>query len=190
VALTDLERLRLRIADRARLVLYETVGLGDGLSLGFQTRGVPVFPDSEAVVIVSGSLTTVLYPGADYTVDYALGLLRLNIAPAAGESVVVAYQWTAFSDAELTDCLAQAGENVNNAAILALQALLADSDRWIKYTLGQETVDRIAARDAVLSLIEQLKGGRTGVVGLVKADTPYRECLLSPFIEQVCDGAG
>lgn len=187
MAFSALERLRLLIADRARLVLHETVGVGDGITLAFQTRGVPVFPDSEAAVVVSGSLTTVLYPGADYTFDYALGLLRLNIAPAAGESVVMAYQWAAFSDAELTDLLAQAGENVSNAAILALQSLLADSDRWIKYTLGQETVDRIAARDAVLSLIEQLRGGRTGVVGLVKADTDYRECLMSPFIEQECE---
>jgi hypothetical protein len=182
----DLARLRLLIADRARLVLHETVGLGDGLTLAFQTRGAPVFPDSEAVVVISGSLTTVLYPGADYTLDYDLGLLRLNVAPPAGERVQVAYQWAAFSDAELTDCLAQAGENVNNAAILALQSLLADSDRWIKYTLGQETVDRIAARDAVLSLIEQLKADRGGVGGLVQADSDYRRCLLTPFIEQEC----
>jgi hypothetical protein len=186
VALSDLARLRLLIADRARLVLHETVGLGDGLTLAFQTRGAPIFLASEAVVVISGSLTTVLYPGADYTLDYDLGLLRLNVAPADGERVQVAYRWAAFSDAELTDLLAQAG-SVSGAAVLALQALLADADRWIKYTLGQETVDRIAARDAVLSLIEQLKADRAGVGGLVQADSDYRLCLMAPFVEQECE---
>jgi hypothetical protein len=48
-------------------------------------------------------------------------------------------------------------------------------------------VDRIAARDAVLSLIEQLKADRGGVGGLVQADSEYRRCLLAPFIEQECE---
>lgn len=187
MALTDLERLRLRIADRPRMVISEDVGLGDGVRLGFQTRGAPIFPDSEAVVIASGNLTTVLYPGADYSLDYDLGLLRLDSAPLAGEAVRLAYRWAAFSDAELTDLLAQAGGDNAGAAVLALQSLLADADRWIKYTLGQETVDRIAARDAVLSLIEQLKADRGGVGGLVQADSDYRLCLMAPFVEQECE---
>lgn len=189
MALTNLERLRLQVADRRRLVLHEVAGFGDELTLAFQVRGAPVFVGSLSVVIVSDSLTTVLYEGPDYSFDYALGLLRLQNAPAAGERVQCSYQWAAFADAELEDVLLQYSNDNDlvKSSIAVLQMVLADSDRFIKYTLGQEAVDRSQARQAITDLLKQLQGNQLGgLVGLVQANTTYRECLMSPYLEQDC----
>ncbi len=187
MALSNLERLRLQVADRPRLVLHEIVGIGDGLSLAFQSRGVPVFVNSETVVLVSDSVTQVLTTGADYTFDYDLGLLRLTEAAPTGDRVQVSYRWAAFSDVELEDVLENNGASVRRAAIAVLQMLLADTDRFLKYTLGQEVVDRIGSRDALMALLSELRKYQRGVVSLVLADTAYRECLMAPFIEQTCE---
>jgi hypothetical protein len=183
----SLDRLRLQIADRRRLVLHEIVGWGDGLALAFQTRGAPVVEGSVSVAVISDSLTTVLYDGPDWTFDYALGFLRLENPPDAGDRVQVSYQWSSFSDVELETLLTEAGGDVAAAAILALQMVLADGDRFIKYTLGQETVDRGAARQAVVNLLDEMRGHQAGLVGLVHADSDYRRCLMAPYLEQTCD---
>lgn len=188
--LTALERLRLTIADRERLVLHEVVGLGDSLTLAFQTRGAPVVVGSETIAVVStasGGIIQVFTPGAGYTIDYRLGLIRFSSPPAVDDEVRVSYRWFAFSDEELSDILLRSGGDVSGAAILALQMVLADTDRFIRYTLGQETVDRAAARDAITALLDLLKADRGGMVGMVQADTPYRECLMYPFLEQKCN---
>lgn len=187
MSLTNLERLRLQVADRRRLVLHEVVGIGDGISLGFQSRGAPVFEGSESVAIIYDTLTVVLQPGADYQFDFALGLLRLNVPADPGGRVQMSYQWAVFSDAELVDVLDQTGEDVSKSAIMVLRMVLADGDRFIKYTLGQEVVDRDAARKAIVDLLEELGDGQLGIVGVVLADSTYRKCLMFPYLEQNCD---
>lgn len=177
MSLTDLARLRLQIADRPRVILRETLGSGDGATLSFLLTLAPVVAASETIM-VGGA------PVAAYTLDDATGLLIFDAAPAANAAVVATYTWTTFSDAELEDLLDQ-GLSVTRAAIQAIQWLLADSDRFLKYTFGQESVDRSASRDALTKLLERLEGqlGR-GAVSLIKADTPCREALLYPFIQQ------
>jgi len=188
MALTDIQRLRLRVADKARLSLHEDVGVGDGLSLAFRTQFAPIQAGSMAVVVISGSLSTVLLEGSGWTLDYDTGLLRLSDAPDVGSVVRVAYQWTAFSDAELEDFLLQAGASVDRAALLVVESLLADGERFLKYTLGQETVDRGAARAALEKLLDQLyqrvARGQPAVV-MAQPDTYAEDVLMSPFVEQL-----
>ena len=194
MALTNLERLRLQIADRRRLVMHEVAGVSDGQSKGYQVRGIPVFSGTLSVVLSLDGVVTILAEGIDFTFDYALGLLILNTAAGSGAFIQCSYQWATFSDAELNDVLLQSGfeslgnDDVTKASILALQMVLADGDRFIKYTLGQEMVDRSQARQAIVDLIAQLQGNAlSGLVGIVEANSVYRECLMSPYLEQNCD---
>jgi len=179
MALTDLERLRLQIQDRPRLALRESLDVGDGVTTTFLTQLHPVLADSETV-LVNG---VVQEAGTDYTLIGALGALEFTTAPGSGLPVACTYQWAAFSDVELEDLLERYA-TVRRAAIAALEMLLADTDRFLKYTFGQESVDRSATREGLEKLLERLERSAGGPVVIVKADTPCREALLEPFIEQ------
>lgn len=185
MTLTDLARLRLKINDRRRVTLRETVGLGDGGSTRYQTQMHPVAVDSEEVS-VAGTFQT---PTTDYTIDTDLGLLTFTSPPASGEEVVVSYQWSAFSDAELEDFLDRYA-NVTRAAIVALEAILADYDRFIKYTFGQESVDRSAAHKTISDLLDRLEQEMRGSARLVRANTPERENQLKPYVVPEYNDAG
>jgi len=179
MALTDLERLRLAIADRPRVALREQVGVGDGVSTQFQTQLFPVVDTSETV-LVNG------VPSAAYALDAATGVLTFTSAPLSEAQIVATYSWSVFSDAELQDLLDQ-GVSVPRAAIQAIMWLLADSERFLKYTFGQESVDRSEAREGLERLLQTLSTSLThGAVKLVLADSDYRKCLMSPFIQQEC----
>ncbi|HNT74394.1 MAG TPA: hypothetical protein PKH77_05175 [Anaerolineae bacterium] len=184
MALSDLERLRLQIQDRPRLALRESLDVGDGITTTFLTQLHPVLDGSETV-LVNGVPQVA---GINYTFTYALGAIEFVVAPGSGHPVVCTYQWAAFSDAELEDLLEQYA-TVRRAAIAALEILLADTERFIKYTFGQESVDRSATREGLERLLDRLERSAAGPVVIVKADTPCREALLEPFVEQgfTCD---
>ena len=176
MALTDLQRLRLTVADRTRLIVNETLGIGDGAARTFQTQMAPVV---EAAVRVGGSVQD---EDTDYTLDTDLGRIVFTVAPADGAEIVSTYLWTVFSDAELEDALTRNG-SVNQAAIEALRWLLADSERFIKYTHGYETVDRSEARKAIENLIDRLEAQAGAPAGVVKATSGAEEALLAPFLD-------
>lgn len=187
MALSALERLRLKVSDKAHLVLNEGVGIGDAVMCGFQTRGAPVAINTETIAVKSGGVT-VVYPLHDgYSFDYDLGLITFETAPAAEAQVMASYVFTAFSDVEMLDFLEQTDQSVDGAAVLAIHSLLADGDRFIKYTLGQESADRAQARQALADLLADLRTTQKGPDGIVLADSPFRECLMNPFLEQKCN---
>ena len=177
MALTALERLRLKIADRPRALLNDPVGVGDGESVQFRVRLAPVVEDSD-VVLVAG---VVQERDEDYTISLATGTLTFATAPTSGDAIVAGYSWVAFSDAELQDVLDRF-PSIDGAALEVITWLLADADRFLKYTFGQESVDRSSARDALQYLQERLGALSGAPVGLVKADTVERETLMEPFI--------
>ncbi len=179
MALSDLERLRLQIQDRKRVALRERLGDGDGAARHFLTQLHPLVSGSETVLVDNVQKVN----GIDYSLDCDLGLLTFTTAPASGKSVCATYQWSTFSDTELEDLLDQRG-SVRRAAIAALEMLLADAERFLKYTFGQESVDRTATREALTQAIERLEKSGDGPLALVKADTPYREGLLYPYLPQ------
>ena len=165
MALTDLERLRLLIADRPRVILQEIIGTGDGSETLFLLQMAPVVAESETIT-VNGTVQT---RDTDYTLDNGVGLVTFTAAPAAGAELKATYRWTTFSDEELQDLLDQ-GLSVTRAAIQAIEWLLADTDRFIKYTFGQESVDRTSAREGLEHLLAGLRQQLSGPVTLVKAD--------------------
>ena len=177
MALSALERLRLAIADRPRVALREQVGLGDGLRTTFQTQLSPLEEASETVLINE-------VPTSGYAIHYPTGVLEFTNPPLSAEVILITYRWTAFSNAELGDLLDRF--DLRRAAIQALEWLLADSERFMKYTFGQESVDRGAAREGLLKLLERLESQTgSGAVVLVQADTAEQRALLHPFQGEV-----
>jgi len=190
MAVTDLRRVRLQIADLPRRVIREQIGVGDGYVTKFQAQLWPILELIDAVVILStvsvriAGVETVKVRVDDYDIELGAGVVTFVVAPVADAQVFAAYYWAVFTDGDLNDLLSRNGDNVTLAAMGAIQWLLADSDRFIKYTFGQETVDRTASRKGLLDLYAMLRGRLGAPVGLVKARSDDREELMAPFIEQ------
>jgi len=179
MALTDLQRLRLLVSDRERAILTEVLGEGDTTTVDFKTMVGPVVLDSDSVWVAGVAQVR----GVDYTIALDLGIITFAVAPGASEVVTCSYRWTTFTDEELEDVL-ERKPNVYSAAIEVVGWLLANRDLFLKYTFGQETVDRSASRDALESLLDELRGMTGSPIGLVKATTPERERLMFPFVQQ------
>jgi hypothetical protein len=177
MAVTDLSRLRTQIADRPRLGLNEGLGLGDGVLVHFRVIGTPVLAGS-FYLYVNGTLQV---EGVAYVLDYDLGLVTFTAAPAIGATVVATYQWATFTDEVLEDLLLT--RSVEGAAARAISWILADVDLFMKYTYGQEGVDRSASRAGLQRLYDDLIGF-DAPFALELADTPDREAVMEPFIEQ------
>ena len=177
MAVTDLSRLRTQIADRPRLGLNEALGLGDGVLVHFRVIGTPVLAGS-FTLFVNGVLQV---EDVAYTLDYDLGLVTFAAAPAIGATIVATYQWATFTDEALNDLLLT--HSVEGAAARAIQWILADIDLFMKYTYGQEQVDRSASRAGLERLYDQLVV-LDAPFSLALADTPDREAVMEPFIEQ------
>lgn len=176
MALTDLQRLRLKIQDRVRLSLEEVLGIGNDARTRYRTPMSPIVIDSEEIRLDSD----VQEPEVDYVIDNALGLITLTAAPPTGVQVIASYQWSIFSDEELLDFL-EVYTDVTRAAIAALKTVLADHDRFIKYKFGQESVDRSGAREAIKDLIDRLEEEIRGRARIIVADTPRRKKSILPY---------
>lgn len=189
--MTPLEELRLRINDRARLALNEVVGVGGTAPLlDYRLQFAPVVVGSDVLRTRAGAVLTPLVPAVGYVLTEATGLVTLAGALASGTELLATYTWTVFADAELTDILTQYQDRAAVAALVCVRMLLADSDRFIKYTLGQETVDRARALEALRALLEQLQaeiaGGNNAGPYLADVDS-YEEYLLAPWVTQVAE---
>lgn len=183
MALSTLDRLRVSVADRPRLVTEEIMGVGDASREYFRLQ-LPVIVDDSEVITVAGVEQTE-GAGSDYLIDYGIGLVTFN-APPSADAVVKAtkYQWTTFSDAELEDALTQSSDNVLQAAIQVVQWLLVDTERFMKYFLGQEMVDRSSGVAALKTMIEQFRSSLGAPIGIVRATTTDLEDAMEPLIEQ------
>lgn len=181
MAVSDLDRLRVSVADRLRLVTEEILGVGDGSRTFFRLQ-LPVIVAGSEVIYIAGVEST---RGTDYSVDYNTGLVTF-VSPPAADAVIKAgkYTWTTFSDGELSDALGQNNNNVLQAAIQVVQWLLVDTERFMKYFLGQEMIDRSSGVAALETMIEQFKSSLGAPIGIVRATTVEMEEAMEPFIEQ------
>ena len=184
MALTNLQRLRLKIADKPRHIINETLGIGNGVLAAFRTQLWPLADDSDAIMMREGAVGRVQVRGQDYTVECDTGVIYFTTAPPEEAEVIAAYKWYVFTDVELVGLLTQYNNNVTRAAMEAIRWLLADTDRFIKYRFGQETVDRSASRQALWDLLNELRTKVGAPIGLVMADTAARDEAMAPFIEQ------
>lgn len=174
--LTALQRLRVTVSDPIRVVLREPVGSANESWVEFQTQMYPILT-SPIKVWVGGVLQT-----TGYTLETEQGLITFDSAPTSGE-VTCSYRWSVFSDAVLNDLLDRTA-TVNQAAIQVVEWLLADTNLLLKYSYGQNAVDRSSVIKGLEVLLQRLRAKIGAPSGVVLADTPDRRDLMEPFLEQ------
>jgi len=151
--MTDLEYIRLTLNLPRRVILREALGTGDGKAVRYQTRLWPIIEESE-VVRVAGTVKT---RTIDYTIDCITGLIIFVTAPASAAAVDADYNWSVFNDAQINELLDRYNDQVIQTMRDLVMALIANSDLFIKYTTGMESVDRTRALDALKGLYDELK---------------------------------
>lgn len=183
MAVNDLDRLRLYTADRPRLVLDEIMGYGDGARTFYEIQMVPINLDSEVIIVNSVAQVR----DTDYSIDFDIGLVTFA-APVTADQLIKAtkYTWTTFTDAELEDVLDRQGDDVVRASIDVIQWLLVDVERFMKYFLGQEMIDRNIGVKALEGMLERLQSIIGSPAEVILADTPELAAVMAPFIEDYC----
>lgn len=187
MAISDLEYIRLVLSVPKRLVLTEGIGQGDGASKKFQTQLAPIIADSETIRVDGAEQTEV----TDYTIDNGLGLISFVVAPSDGDAVNADYIWSVFSDVQIQGLLTKYNDAVIAVLKDLVRALLSNTDLFIKYTTGMESVDRTAALQALRSLQEQLltesaSAAATGIVWKqTDVDSYERDVQWDPFLSSI-----
>lgn len=189
MALSDLAYIRLILSVPRRLVLAEGLGEGDGTAKKFQAQLAPIIADSQTVRVDGTEKTVVTH----YTIDNDLGLITFVTAPADGEEVDADYQWAVFSDVQINGLLTKYNSSVTAVLKDLVRALLSNSDLFIKYTSGMESVDRRAALEALKSLREDLAVLPTSAVvqavvwRQTEVDVYERDVQWEPFLDSIPD---
>ena len=160
MALSDLDYIRLILSVPHRLVLVEELGEGDGSTKKFKTQLAPIIAGSETVRIDGTAKTRV----TDYAIDNDLGLITFVVAPGDGDAVDADYTWSVFTDVQINGLLTKYNDAVPAVLKDLVRALLSNTDLFIKYTTGMESVDRGAALDALRALQEELAGQASSAV--------------------------
>ena len=143
MALTDIERVRLKIGDKPQL--KREVVEGDGTAEHFKLRFEPVQATPVPQVWVNDSIQV---ENTDYTVNYEQGIITFLSAPVENDNIVFQYYSTVYTDDEIQDFVDQ----YISPGVAAAHIMFA----W-------------AADIAKLAKRETLQGG--GGVGSVTRDT-------------------
>jgi len=102
--------------------LYDrATATGDGTTLEYAIPNTPVRPDTQTVTVDGSAKVEV----TDYTLNDALGLVTFLTAPATDKEVVITYEHSLLSDAQLTDFFSIEGDDLKLAAAAALDSIAA-----------------------------------------------------------------
>jgi hypothetical protein len=121
-------QVRLRIQDRWRYASEELTGNGYDSTFKL-AQGSPFS------TITAGSATiraSTSYTATGASFDTALGLVSFSGTISANSAFRAAYQWSVFSDEEVTNFIAQGG-SVAGASLEAVRALMFDGLRRAKW---------------------------------------------------------
>jgi hypothetical protein len=151
MALSDLQYIRLILTLPCRVVLRELLGQGDGTITRFQTQLWPIITGT-CTIYVDGEAAD----PEDYELDEETGLITFDAAPEADASVTADYNWSAFNDEQIEGLLERYNDSVQATLIDLVKSLLSNSDLFIKYTIGMESIDRSKAYDALGRLLDDL----------------------------------
>lgn len=183
MALTDIERVRIKIADKSSIV--REIDEGDGVARVFKLGNENVMASPALQVWVNDILQT--DPG-DYSVDLTNGIVTFTAAPTLNIDIVFQYYWTLFTDNEIQDFLDENGGSVNIASAKLLFALAANAALIAKRStlaggsgLGSITEDTsVAARE-----LRATANGLIELEGQVGADIPAEGLTEIPWTEQI-----
>lgn len=152
MTLTNSQQLRLRINDKLRY--GQEVRGGDGLAATFQlAQGAPfsTVTAASAYLSAAGGWSAT---GATFNAD--LGLVAFQSAISANTAFRVDYQWSVFSEDEITQLLAD-GVTIAGAALGAVKTLMFDSLRRSRWAAPDGTqYDDTAAMGQLTKMYDQL----------------------------------
>jgi hypothetical protein len=171
VSLTDIEAVRLKIADRP--LLHRESAEGDASSTEFRLDNSPIQTLPAPMVWMNNGLLT---ENVNYTVDYTQGVITFASAPLLGADLIFQYTSVVFSDTEIQYYLDTKG-NVTLASVELLYAWAADAARGAYKEsrsggggIGSVTVDTSvkarelrATADALKRQYDQLEGTGSAV---------------------------
>lgn len=181
MALTDLQRVRLRIADQSSIV--REIAEGDAVAKFFKLDHENVATSPAIAVWINDVLQS---DPANYTTDVANGIVTFVSAPAVNDDIVFQYYWTLFTDEEVQDFLDQNGGSVNIASAKLLYSLAANAALLAKRStlsggsgLGSITEDTsVAARE-----LRATAQGLIELEGQIGQDIPAEGLTEIPWTE-------
>lgn len=128
--MTELEQIRQNLGDS--YVYAEDKQTGDGESKIYELNHKHVKDGSQTVY----KDNTEIDEGTDYTIDNDAGVISLSEVLETTEELRVVYQFSAFTDTELSFFLESAG-TVDGATMKAIRVLMVDAARRFDYTTGK-----------------------------------------------------
>jgi len=145
MAYTNLQLLRKELADPYKSAFDQNTG--DGETTIFKLSHGNVKSGSYEVSVADALQTETTH----YTIDLEEGIVTFLTAPADTLEVEVEYQFSAFSDTELTEFLTLEG-SVNGALLKCIDILLMDSARRFDYSVGRADLKPSQVFDNLLKL--------------------------------------
>lgn len=142
--MSEIATIRRRVGDRSKA--QKDIATGNGKDRSFHLQYQNVFS-----LIVSVE-DTELVEGNDYTLDAAGGRVIFAAPPMEQARVVFDYNYAAYTDAELTDLIAEFG--LDGATVAILEELTADTARYYDYTQGESANKRSQVFDHLMKLLE------------------------------------
>lgn len=134
--MSDINDLRLKILDRAQLVIGERVGHRTAIDYRLLHHRA-IMPGSVSVYVEGIKKTET----SDYALDYATGKLAFVVALDDDDIVAADYEFATYSDVELQEFLDAADGSLATAAGNVLLALCTSQDRMICWARGDLKID-------------------------------------------------
>jgi hypothetical protein len=183
MSLTDIERVRLRIADKSSIV--REIDEGDGVAKFYKLNHENVATSPAIQVWIDDILQST---PADYSVDTLNGIVTFALVPTINANLVFQYYWTLFTDDEIQDYLDQNGGSVNIASAKLLYSLAANAALLAKRStltggsgLGSITEDTsVAARE-----LRNTAEGLIQLEGQIGSDIPAEGLTEVPWTEHM-----
>lgn len=156
MALTNLQLLRLRAADKARE--FSENFTGDGVRKVFHFTDYPIEADSEAITI-NGTAQT---DPTNYSINDDTGRITFVSAPADKGIILVIARGVIWSDTELNDILSRNANNIRDCVLECLEAMMVDYSRRAKWSAAQGLgVDESASFRNVEAAFKAIKERQT-----------------------------
>lgn len=129
--MTNLEKLRQKIADPYKYA--EDSQVSDGVSTVYELTHGHILDGSYTVYVDTDEQVE----DTDYTIGLESGVITFSSVVPVGSDIRVIYQFSAFSDEELTEYLSDNNGNLDSATLDIIDVLLFDSSRRFDYSTGK-----------------------------------------------------
>jgi hypothetical protein len=171
MALTDIQAVRVRIADKSQITRERAESPGDTVHFKLGHAPISLLPAPE---VRKNDL--VKSEGIDYTVDYSNAIISFSALPVVNDDLEFIYYWSIFTDDEIQYFLDDSAGSVNIASAKALLAIAADAAKIAQRQslaggggLGAVSIDTSVAARELRALAQTLIDQEQDIAN----NTPY-----------------